>query len=167
MSIHVQRATPCNEPGSTPKHPSALLHRYIEILLLDACSIVFLYPGHPAAWRFARPAASPCLCSVLLSSFSLTPQSTVSMDRASQVLAQGFTDSLRKQALASGVHRTTLQHRGRGRRSREEKDQGQQYLYPRERRKPLSDSKRFVICQYSGSSSDSTKKGVSYILHAV
>jgi hypothetical protein len=28
------------------------------------------------------------------------------------------------------IHRTTLQHRARGRRSREEKDQGKQYLYP-------------------------------------
>jgi hypothetical protein len=52
------------------------------------------------------------------------------MDRASQVLAQGSTDSLHKQALANDVHRTTLQHRARGRCSREEKDKGQQYLCP-------------------------------------
>ena len=52
------------------------------------------------------------------------------MDRASQVLAQGSSDSLRKQALDNDVPRTTLQHRARGRPSKQEKAQNQQYLYP-------------------------------------
>ena len=56
------------------------------------------------------------------------------MDKSSQVLAQGLPEGVRKsfRALAdhSDVPRTTLQHRARGRRSREEKAQSQHYLYP-------------------------------------
>ena len=52
------------------------------------------------------------------------------MDKANWVLAQGSSDSLRKQALDNGVCRTTLQHRARGRQSRKDKDDGQLYLYP-------------------------------------
>lgn len=52
------------------------------------------------------------------------------MDKANWVLAQGSTDSLRKQALDNDVPRTTLQHRAGGRQSRKDKDDGQLYLYP-------------------------------------
>ena len=56
------------------------------------------------------------------------------MDKPSQVLAQGLPEGVRKsfRALAdhSDVPRTTLQHRIRGRRSKEEKAQSQHYLYP-------------------------------------
>ena len=58
------------------------------------------------------------------------------MDRASQVLAQGVPpgvpDSHRALADHSNVPRSTLHHRARGRRSREEKSEGQQYLKPYE-----------------------------------
>lgn len=57
-------------------------------------------------------------------------QQAVAMDRASQVLAQGSSDSLRKQALDNDVPRTTLGYRARGRPSRQQKNQDQQYLYP-------------------------------------
>ena len=55
------------------------------------------------------------------------------MDRASQVLAQGVPPSVPKsyRALADhhgNVSHSTLYHRARGRPSREEKAQGQQYL---------------------------------------
>lgn len=56
------------------------------------------------------------------------------MDKASQVLAQGLPEgvpnSFRALADHSDVPRTTLQHRARGRRSKEEKAQSQHYLYP-------------------------------------
>ncbi|KAL6712956.1 hypothetical protein ACLMJK_009511 [Lecanora helva] len=56
------------------------------------------------------------------------------MDKASQVLAQslpeGTPKSFRALADHSDVPRTTLQHRARGRRSKEEKAQSQHYLYP-------------------------------------
>ncbi|TAQ90358.1 hypothetical protein B7494_g1303 [Chlorociboria aeruginascens] len=56
------------------------------------------------------------------------------MDRASQVLAQGVPigvpNSYRALADHSDVSRSTLYHRARGRRSIEEKAQGQQYLKP-------------------------------------
>ena len=55
------------------------------------------------------------------------------MDKPSQVLTQGLPEGVRKsfRALAdhSDVPRTTLQHRARGRQSREEKAQSQHYLY--------------------------------------
>lgn len=65
------------------------------------------------------------------------------MDKASQVLAQGSSDSLRKQALDNGVHRTTLQHRACGRRSKEQKAQSQLYLYPWEEKALV----RFLVHQ--------------------
>jgi hypothetical protein len=56
------------------------------------------------------------------------------MDRASQTLAQGVPpgvpDSYRALADHGSVPRSTLHHRARGRRSMEEKAQGQQYLTP-------------------------------------
>lgn len=56
------------------------------------------------------------------------------MDKASQELTrtvpEGESKSFRARADRSDVPRTTLQHRARGRRSREEKDEGQRYLYP-------------------------------------
>jgi len=56
------------------------------------------------------------------------------MDEASQELArsipEGESKSFRARAEHSGVARTTLQHRARGRPSKEEKDAGQGYLYP-------------------------------------
>ena len=56
------------------------------------------------------------------------------MDRASQVLAQDLPPGVRRtySALAehSDVARSTLHHRARGRRSKEEKNQSQQYLTP-------------------------------------
>ena len=55
-------------------------------------------------------------------------------DRASQALAKGIPTGVPKSfrviADYSNVPRTTLQHRARGRRSREEKSQSQCYLYP-------------------------------------
>jgi len=58
------------------------------------------------------------------------------MDRASQALAQGVPPGVPKsyRALADhgNVPRSTLHHRARGRRSREEKAQGQHYLKPYE-----------------------------------
>lgn len=56
------------------------------------------------------------------------------MDRPSQALAQGLLDGAAKsfRALAdqSGVPRSTLQYRARGRRSIQLKVQSQQYLTP-------------------------------------
>lgn len=52
------------------------------------------------------------------------------MDKASWVLAQKSSDSLRKQALDNDIARSTLQHRASGRQSRKAKDDGQLYLYP-------------------------------------
>jgi hypothetical protein len=56
------------------------------------------------------------------------------MDKASQVLAQGVPPgvpkSFRTLADHGDVPRTTLQHRARGRRSKEEKARSQHYLYP-------------------------------------
>ena len=56
------------------------------------------------------------------------------MDEPSRVLAQGLPEGMHKsfRALAdySDVPRTTLQHRARGRRSKEEKARSQHYLYP-------------------------------------
>jgi hypothetical protein len=56
------------------------------------------------------------------------------MDKASQVLAQGVPPGLPKSFRVLADHgdvpRTTLQHRARGRRSKEEKAQSQHYLYP-------------------------------------
>ena len=58
------------------------------------------------------------------------------MYRVSQVLAQGVYPGMPKsyRALADhgNVPRSTLRHRARGRHSREEKAQGQQYLNPYE-----------------------------------
>src|ERR1700679_601399 len=60
------------------------------------------------------------------------------MDRASQVLVRdqvlppGERRSYRNIAKYSGVAHTTLHHRARGRRSRQAKDQDQQYLTPSE-----------------------------------
>ena len=58
------------------------------------------------------------------------------MDRASQVLAQNLSPGVRRTyaALAerSNVARSTLHHRARGRRSKEEQNQSQQYLTPSE-----------------------------------
>ena len=59
------------------------------------------------------------------------------MDRASQVLAQGVPPSVPKSYRALADHHgnisySTLYHRARGRPSREEKAQGQQYLRPYE-----------------------------------
>ncbi|TVY89412.1 hypothetical protein LAWI1_G008442 [Lachnellula willkommii] len=51
-------------------------------------------------------------------------------DKASWVLAQRFSDSLRKQALDNDVRRTTLQHRAAGRPSKDKADEGKLYLYP-------------------------------------
>jgi hypothetical protein len=56
------------------------------------------------------------------------------MDKASQALAQslpeGVSISFRGRADHTSVPRTTLQHRARGRRSKEVKNEGQRYLYP-------------------------------------
>lgn len=56
------------------------------------------------------------------------------MDKASQVLAQGVppgvSNSYRARADHGNIPRSTLYHRARGRRSIEEKAQGQQYLTP-------------------------------------
>ena len=52
------------------------------------------------------------------------------MDKASWVLTQRFSDSLRKQALDNDVRRTTLQHRAAGRPSKDKADEGKRYLYP-------------------------------------
>ena len=58
------------------------------------------------------------------------------MDRASQVLAQGVLVAVSKSYRAlvdySGVARSTLYYRARGRRSIKEKAQSQQYLSPSE-----------------------------------
>jgi hypothetical protein len=75
-----------------------------------------------------------CLSSLhcfLLATLKL--QST-NIDRASQALAEGLPEGVSRsfRALAdhSDVARTTLQHRARGRRSKEQKAKDQQYLYP-------------------------------------
>jgi hypothetical protein len=56
------------------------------------------------------------------------------MDKASQILVEGLPEgvpnSFRRLVVHSKVARTTLQHRARGRRSKEEKAQSQHYLYP-------------------------------------
>lgn len=56
------------------------------------------------------------------------------MDKASQGLAQGLPEGVPKSFRGLADHgkvpRTTLQHRARGRRSKEEKAQSQHYLYP-------------------------------------
>ena len=56
------------------------------------------------------------------------------MNKASLVLPQGLPEgvpkSFRTLADHSDVPRTALQHRARGRRSKEEKAQSQHYLYP-------------------------------------
>jgi hypothetical protein len=58
------------------------------------------------------------------------------MDRASQVLAQGLAPGVPRTYAALAEHGevalSTLPHRARGRRSRKEKDQSQQYLTPSE-----------------------------------
>lgn len=55
------------------------------------------------------------------------------MDRASQILAQGLPGSYAKRAAEDGqVSKSTLHARALGRPSKEEKDQGQQYLTPSE-----------------------------------
>jgi hypothetical protein len=58
------------------------------------------------------------------------------MDRASQVLAQGLAFGVPRTYAALAEHGEvalfTLHHRARGRRSRKEKDQSQQYLTPSE-----------------------------------
>jgi hypothetical protein len=63
------------------------------------------------------------------------------MDKASQVLAQGSPDGVRKsfRALAdhSDVARTALQHHALGRRSNQEKAQSQHYLHPWEEKAPV------------------------------
>lgn len=60
------------------------------------------------------------------------------MDRASQALARGVPEGVRRsyRTLAdhSGVSHSTLQHREAGRRSIEEKAQSQLYLWPSEAR---------------------------------
>ena len=66
------------------------------------------------------------------------------MDQASQVLALKSTGSSREQALASGVCCTTHQHHARGRRFREENDQGQQSLYPWEQKALVYDAVRIA-----------------------
>jgi hypothetical protein len=69
------------------------------------------------------------------------------MDKASQVLIEGLPEGVNRlfRALVdySEVPCTTLQHRARGRRSREEKAQSQQYLYPWEAKAVV----RFLIQQ--------------------
>jgi hypothetical protein len=56
------------------------------------------------------------------------------MDRASQVLAEGIPPGVRNTYRARAEHgkaaRSTLNYRALGRRSKEEKDQSQQYLTP-------------------------------------
>jgi DDE superfamily endonuclease len=54
------------------------------------------------------------------------------MDRASRILAQGLPGSFAARADDGKVAKSTLHARAQGRRSREEKDQGQQYLSPSE-----------------------------------
>ena len=58
------------------------------------------------------------------------------MDRTSQALAQGLSPGVRRTyaALAErgDVPLSTLHHRDKGRRSKEEKAQSQQYLNPKE-----------------------------------
>ena len=69
------------------------------------------------------------------------------MDKASQELArsvpEGVSKSFRARADHSDVPRTTLQHRARGRRSKEEKAPSQQYLYPWEEKALV----RFLVQQ--------------------
>jgi hypothetical protein len=69
------------------------------------------------------------------------------MDKASQELArsipEGESKSFRARAEHSDVPRTTLQHRARGRPSKQEKDEGQRYLYPWEENALV----RFVVQQ--------------------
>jgi hypothetical protein len=77
--------------------------------------------------------ALPHCCKAGLRSFLSTPSLTT-MDKASQVLAQGVPPDVRTsyRALADhgNVPSSTLHHRARGRRSIEEKAQSQQYLTP-------------------------------------
>src|SRR5215469_9836255 len=58
------------------------------------------------------------------------------MDQASHVLTQGLPPGVRRTYAALAEHGqvalSTLHHRARGRRSREEKDQSQQYFTPSE-----------------------------------
>jgi len=60
------------------------------------------------------------------------------MDRASQVLAEGIPPSVRNTYRARAEHskvaRSTLNYRALGRRSKEEKNQSQQYLTPCEKK---------------------------------
>jgi len=69
------------------------------------------------------------------------------MDKASQELArsvpEGLSKSFRARAERSDVPRTTLQHRARGRPSKEKKDEGQRYLYPWEENALV----RFIVQQ--------------------
>jgi hypothetical protein len=79
---------------------------------------------------FLLPLLSSLPCFLLA---TLKLQST-NKDRASQALAEGLPEGVSRsfRALAghSDVARTTLQHRARGRRSKEQKAKDQQYLHP-------------------------------------
>jgi hypothetical protein len=77
------------------------------------------------------------LCPQLLArSLPITTITMARVDRASQVLAQSLLDDVPRtyaaRAEQSNVPLSTLHHRAKGRRSREEKAQSQQYLGPEE-----------------------------------
>ncbi|KAF2726530.1 hypothetical protein EJ04DRAFT_539366 [Polyplosphaeria fusca] len=63
------------------------------------------------------------------------------MDKASGVLAEGLPEGIPNTYAALAAHSdvplSTLDHRARGRRSREAKAQSQQYLYPYEENAPI------------------------------
>lgn len=67
---------------------------------------------------------------------SPSPHTRIDMDRASQVLAQSLLDGIPRtyaaRAEQGDIPLSTLHHRAKGRRSREEKAQSQQYLTPDE-----------------------------------
>jgi hypothetical protein len=71
------------------------------------------------------------------------------MDRASQVLAQSLLDSISRTYAARSEQGTvplsTLHHRAKGRRSRDEKGQSQQYLTPEEEKAVV----RFLLLMFS------------------